>query len=352
MLRGRLGKLIVFGCMAVAAGRFPCLAQQPVSRSTPPSKLRLDGGTVALDGPWQFHLGDDSAWANPGLNDSAWKQLTAGAPWGAQGHANEAGFAWYRRHIALSGDVPNPETLAILIPAVEDAYEVYWHGKLVGEYGHLPPRYFNTNLRPRTFVLGASQTGALAVRVWKAPFGSQETGRQGGFYAPPTLGSQQSIDQALAAFNYAWLKSQQFSFALNSLYALVAVLGFVAWMRDRRQWLLSWMAVFAAPKLLTWMCVSVKIPLPAVVMVSLFMEPYTFAELSLWFLLIWLLELRDHRKLLKTARVFAWIVFIANTIDGAVNVGFAHPHIAKTAGLFGLDDDITVLTVARSAAVA
>jgi hypothetical protein len=73
-----------------------------------PESLVIDGlgkGTAALNGPWQFHLGDDPVWASPALDDatghSGWEQLTADKPWGAQGHLAYAGYAWYRRHVHL-----------------------------------------------------------------------------------------------------------------------------------------------------------------------------------------------------------------------------------------------------------
>src|ERR1700684_2875399 len=52
MLPRHVGKLIVLGCVVVAAGEFVCLAhgaaQQPVTPPTPLPMLRLDGGTAAV----------------------------------------------------------------------------------------------------------------------------------------------------------------------------------------------------------------------------------------------------------------------------------------------------------------
>ena len=62
----------------------------------------LGHGTQPLDGPWQFHLGDDPTWSSPTLNDAAWEQLQTGQPWESQGHHGYTGFAWYRRHITLA----------------------------------------------------------------------------------------------------------------------------------------------------------------------------------------------------------------------------------------------------------
>src|ERR1039458_3523693 len=104
---------------------------------SPASPFVVEGlgrGTVALGGPWQFHLGDDLAWANPAFDDSGWEQLSANKPWGMQGHANTDGMAWYRLRVTLDPGQGAPETLSILLPAVEDAYELYWNGRLVGTY--------------------------------------------------------------------------------------------------------------------------------------------------------------------------------------------------------------------------
>ena len=54
----------------------------------------LGRGTVALDGAWQFHTGDDRAWALPEFDDSEWEQIEIGKPWGDQGHWAYSGFAW------------------------------------------------------------------------------------------------------------------------------------------------------------------------------------------------------------------------------------------------------------------
>jgi hypothetical protein len=78
----------------------------------------LGRGTVALDGPWQFHLGDDLTWADPAFDDSGWEQLSANKPWGMQGHANTEGMAWYRLRVALDPGQRAPQTLSILLTTI------------------------------------------------------------------------------------------------------------------------------------------------------------------------------------------------------------------------------------------
>src|SRR5579863_287484 len=96
----------VFNALCSSALLISCAAAIPAQTGTsshaPPLVVQgLGHGTVALDGPWQFHLGDDLAWANPALDDSGWEQLSANKPWGMQGHANTEGVAWYRLRVTL-----------------------------------------------------------------------------------------------------------------------------------------------------------------------------------------------------------------------------------------------------------
>src|ERR1035438_6754774 len=54
--------------------------------------LAVDGlgkGIAQLDGPWQFHLGDNLEWALPQTGDDAenvgWEQISPDKTWGARG---------------------------------------------------------------------------------------------------------------------------------------------------------------------------------------------------------------------------------------------------------------------------
>ena len=291
-----------------------------------PQPLQFDGGAATLDGPWQFHLGDNPAWAAPSLNDSAWEQLSADKPWGAQGHFNQDGFAWYRRTITLPPG-RHPDQLAILIPAVEDAYELYWNGQLVGTYGALPPNpLWYVFPIPHTFGLGPAQSGELALRVWKAPMGSFDTGLQGGFNALPVLGSPDAIGASMAKIDYRWLRGRQFSFSIIWLYGLVGILCFVMWLRDRSQWLGFWMGCFAIAKPLGAILTSLKLPISVVLAMGLNQPVYVLGDISLWYLLLWLLDLHGDERLLRFTRILALIEFGEGIIDGFLVYGFKFPH--------------------------
>ena len=101
------------------------------------SPLTIEGlgkGVAPLDGPWQFHLGDNPAWAAPGVDDATghngWEQLNADSPWGTQGHASYTGYGWYRRQIDITPAPGVSPEVTLLIPAIDDVYELYWNGVL------------------------------------------------------------------------------------------------------------------------------------------------------------------------------------------------------------------------------
>ena len=119
----------------------------------PQSVLVIQGlgqGQIKLNGFWQFHTGDDPWWATPSFDDSRWEPITASDSWGNQGHSGYTGFAWYRRHLEISLAPGANTAYALLIPPVDDAYEVYWNGNLIGSYGKLPPGRTGTTLRSST----------------------------------------------------------------------------------------------------------------------------------------------------------------------------------------------------------
>jgi hypothetical protein len=314
--------LISLSAAAAVTGR----AQQPLPAS-PSVYVQFDGGAATLDGYWQFHLGDNPAWASPAFDDSGWEKLAVDKPWGAQTHFSAESFGWYRRQVRLAPGAGNPETLAILLPFVEDAYEVYWNGQLVGKYGSFPPRpVWYSDLMPRSFGLGTAMSGVLAVRVWKSPLDSSSDGKVGGFYAPPVLGSPSAIEAAMSKLDYHWLQSRQLSFAFSALYALVGIFGLLAWLLDRRQWLSFWMGWFAAARPMAEVLLRLKLPIPFLIAMGLNQPVYVLGDITLWFLLLWLLDLRDDPRLMKLAKVLGWIMAAEGILDFGALLGFMLPN--------------------------
>lgn len=278
---------------------------------------------VALDGPWRFHLGDDAAWADAAFDDSDWEELSADRPWGEQGHASYAGFAWYRTSIVISSSAKSDSLhLALLIPHVDSAYEVYWNGKLIGSDGKLPPNpvYYLRASPPRVFYIdniNAGEHGVLAFRVWKAPLLSDDSGRNGGFQGAPMAGSDRAIATRLALMNYEWLRSQLLYFSINLILGIVALLSLLTWLQDRKQWPPLWMFGFAMAPLIEMLFYGVRIPWPSPLANALWQPVSSIRDICLWMLLLWLLQLGQNKRLVRFVWVCAWVSVSAVILDGA-----------------------------------
>ncbi len=298
-------------------------APDPTPVSAPSSLVihELGKGTAPLDGLWQFHLGDDSGWAAPQVDDSHWEQISVDKPWGLQGHASYTGFGWYRRHVSIRPALGASPDLAIFIRGVADAYELYWNGQLVAKSGDFPPHaiwYFFQP--PQNYGLGPVRDGVLAMRVWKAPLQSFDNGELGGLSEAPLVGSPAAIAATKDTWDFNWLRRRQFTFGLDSLYGLVALLSMLAWLRDRRQWLLFWMAGFAIGPILNLSLLGLPNGLPDSWSLGLAQPVFGITDISLWFLLVWLLQLNDSRWLNRLVRICAVIDITATSLDGLLSV--------------------------------
>lgn len=172
-------------------------------RPDPPA---LRAAATLLDGPWRFHTGDDPRWANAGMDDAGWETIDmtplpgshdadVGLPdhvdgWAAHGHSGYHGYAWYRRAVTVPAA---PASWDILGPTqVDDGYELYWNGKLLGGSGRLGPHPRLVGTRPMRFVLpadAAGTRGVLAIRAYML----QRSGPSvdgGGMHNAPILAPQ------------------------------------------------------------------------------------------------------------------------------------------------------------------
>jgi hypothetical protein len=168
-----------------------------------PDPPELRAAATLLNGPWKFHTGDDPRWADADADDRGWDtmDLTAspgshdgdvGLPdyvggWMAHGHSGYSGYAWYRRAVTVP---PGQASWEILGPTlVEDGYEIYWNGRLLGGSGRLGSRPRVVGTRPLRFALPADAAGThgvLAVRAYMLP-GSGRSADSGGMHTAPML---------------------------------------------------------------------------------------------------------------------------------------------------------------------
>ena len=321
----RMVRLIFLQILALVAISLTLAhAATPGAAAPAAPTLNLEGlgkGTAKLDGPWQFKTGDDLGWAAPGLDDSRWEQIGADATWGAQTHPNYTGYAWYRRHIHITTAPGASPDLALYLPPVEDACEIYWNGVLVARFGALPPNplwYYSPP--PRTFGLGPVRDGVLAFRMWKAPPVSFDSGELGGFTAPPIAGSRDAIAALKAVGDYRWMRSRQFVWGVDFLSLLVVVLALFTWLRDRTQWVLFWIAGFFLGPLGVTFFLGLRIPWSFNFAIGMSQPFFGLTDISLWFVLIYLLDLNENGRLVRFARFLGILNIVVTSIDGMLSI--------------------------------
>jgi hypothetical protein len=218
-----------------------------LARGGHPDPPELRAAAILLDGAWRFHTGDDPLWADAMADDSGWETIDMTAPrgshdgdvglpdyvsgWAAHGHPAYAGYAWYRRAVTVpAGHAP----WDILGPTlVEDGYEIYWNGQLLGGSGRLGthPRVVGT--RPLRFALpiDASGTrGVVAVRVFMRHRSATGAGG-GGIHSAPIL-APRPISDALHHVHWERTIAGYIVDAIEPL-AMFALVGLVLWYWSR-----------------------------------------------------------------------------------------------------------------------
>ncbi len=213
-------------------------------RPDPPA---LRAQAVLLNGPWRFHTGDDPRWAAPQSDDSAWESIDMTAPpgahdgdvglpdhvkgWGAHGHPHYQGYAWYRRAV----DVPAGQgAWDVLGPtSVEDGYELYWNGLLLGGSGKLSAPQRMVATRPLRFELptdAAGTRGVLAIRAYMLTRASGGADG-GGLHSAPIL-APRPVGQALHGVQWARTIAGYIADAVEPL-AMFALVGLIVWLWPR-----------------------------------------------------------------------------------------------------------------------
>lgn len=350
---GLAKRLLYLSCLVLlAAPALPLAAAQ--SSAAPLQDInQLGRGTAKLEGPWQFHLGDNPAWALPQTGDSAgdvgWEQLSPDKTWGEQGHPSYVGYAWYRKHIHITPAEGASPDFALYIGHIDDVYQIYWNGLLVGHYGAMPPHYSYPYIAPpQTFGLGPIRDGVLAIRVWKGPLMSFDSANLGGLHAAPILGSPTAIAGLKSQSDYNWLRNRQYYFGLQALYFLVMLLSLLTWFRNRSHRVLMWMAIFSGAQVLVTFLVGLRIPFSMQFSLGWMQPLLSLIDISLWFLLLYLLDLDENPTLSHFTRLLATVSICSSSLDGLMlMLNWSNPALAPW--LQGLDAVFTTFfTVAEA----
>ena len=267
------GKVVLVMVAAVCLGTLQSRAQaqsiSPQSKQTQtvvsaPAASRwaeqviLGSSTVELTGPWKFHKGDNLDWAQPDYNDAGWSAMDLTPPpgsydpflgtsgfmpgWTVLGAAGYSGFAWYRLKVNVQYDPGLSEGgLEIKMPDdVDDAYQLYVNGQMIGELGHFSDKGVNTYLTlPRTFALPKGiKSGQIefAIRVWMDPSTPLTNPDTGGLHGPPVLGQAAPIERMLELDWDAVNHSQVTRFLeLAVLLLAITVTGVLFWLDPKEK---------------------------------------------------------------------------------------------------------------------
>ncbi|HEY6621219.1 MAG TPA: hypothetical protein VIY68_16855 [Steroidobacteraceae bacterium] len=229
----------------------------------------LGNAVVTLNGPWQFHTGDDVRWAEPDFDDSNWESVDLTPPggahdsdvgltgyvpgWQARGHRGYIGFAWYR--IRISIESPPSEGLALSGPPyVDSAYQVFFNGQLIGEFGDFS-RATTTAYgihRPKLFPLDAAgdslvekQNCVIAFRVWMGSWmlGDSESG---GIHIAPSLGTTVGADSRYQAQRWEAIRGYIVDAIEAMTFCLLALVACSLIPFDRSNPAYRWMAAALA----------------------------------------------------------------------------------------------------------
>ncbi len=217
--------LALLTCLVLVA--FAQAQDKPAQGTT---HVTLGQSIVPLYGPWKFTVGDSPVdpathaplWAQPDFDDSHWETVDLTPKgildplggfadyvkgWTALGHPGYAGYAWYR--IRVQAAAQPGQKLALAGPSyVDDAYQLYNDGTLVGSFGKFtgnqPTFYFT---EPMMFDLpppaADSPVRVLAFRFWMAPDTLVTQADTGGMHMAPLLGDATAVS---AGYQLRWLE--------------------------------------------------------------------------------------------------------------------------------------------------
>jgi hypothetical protein len=311
--------LLLLGCVSLLAVG----AQADVFKAPNPGT-----GSLTIAGPWQFHTSDDMAWANPAYDDSHWEQIRADDTWGAQTHPGHTGFAWYRKQIDITGA---DKSLAIMVPPVDDVYELYWNGQKIGTYGKLPPHaswwgFGHSAVYSLPVDASGNASGVLAIRAWKAALASTDTLAMGGLNGAPVIGNQAVLSMRAMEPRYQQDRRRLPGLLMAAAIFVAGLIALLLYLRERTQWLYLWLASYLLADGLTgFRRLDVMTYGLHFVWEQLYIQfCNAFQDISLWLLLLTLFGLSREARWRKWTKVLAVLYLASQAIDCATFFPWQH----------------------------
>ena len=147
---------------------------------------------------WRMQAGDDPACAQPNFDDSQWPTIDY---WKMNAYGIPGGTRWYRAIFEVPADFKGQE-IAVGMGPLEEVYEVYIDGTLVGRFGTWRPTPrgpFPTHLVfPIPPGVLDGPVGHIAIRQWRGASGvfwlTFTSAGISGFSHPPQIGLKAAIE--------------------------------------------------------------------------------------------------------------------------------------------------------------
>jgi hypothetical protein len=145
----------------------------------------------------------------------------------AHGHPRYTGYAWYRRVVTVPAGRASWDVLGPTL--VEDGYELYWNGQLLGGSGKLGPHPRVVGTRPLRFALpadAAGTRGVLALRAFMLPRPAPSA-NGGGMHSVPIL-APRPISDGLHRAQWERTVAGYIVDAIEPI-AMLSLVGLAAW---------------------------------------------------------------------------------------------------------------------------
>ena len=199
-------------------------------------------GRTVGPGLWKSRPGDDTRWASPEYDDSAWRTVALPAPWREQGYTGLDGTVWFRRVVPVDEEArlaARRGRLGILLgPPMYGGYQVFAGGRLLGSsrgWSLELPYPFAAVFRVPPQAVGENGELALALRVRRVGWWSDADPEAAAVGTTLALGDDQALrDRIDARWNRTLLKDLPL-LLLAALFAPAAAYHLLLYWRRRQE---------------------------------------------------------------------------------------------------------------------
>ena len=215
---------------------------------TQPGVIDLAAGRLPitpLTGPWHFHAGDNPAWSQPGLDDTAWKFVDPYTEWATPENTGDSELAWFRIRLLIAARTPS---LLLQLPVVDSNFQLFANGSLIAQVGQLPPAHaYPVIAASRLFTIplppsAAPQVLTLALRLWRPA--ALASLRSSAFAAPVYAGDAPDISKHFALDRAASLLSDGAEYTISIIGLVVGAASLILFWLNPRQRFYLWLACY------------------------------------------------------------------------------------------------------------